>query len=750
MDLGVGYNAQTGELLSAANCLEDPHDSVVRNPLFNQTERAVTVIRNAAELAAALEIGATFSFLVGPVTVNVNSELVTLMKRSSESLFALVVVDRRVAEYRLERPTLARSLGDIEPEAFARRCGDHFVQSIVTGARYVGLIQITARTAADNARIASELTGRFAPLGVAITGGFSLALRQLASEYRVRIHAVSQGLYEPNVLSVDAESLDDYGMVAQDFDDYGSADLSAEAVERQNQALLNGDLERFFSDINAFYAESQHITAAADYREHALLATIESYDSLLGQGGQSTGLSPSAARRQELAEAVQDYSLLAEQIETVLRFPDDYVPPGGHEADDGSSLSPTVPQGGLVDIDGLTSLAARVRHGQRVLEHLAMVCSRQRNPRCPAPAELEALDVVSPDEVRRLMPERRIGLPDSCGTLKTLHGVGDDGEYTLYLGGRQDQPYRAYCEGMGDGDDSHPAAFLQLGPGRHNGCASGSRPPFNYGMFSLASGVLPPSSCNEEATTGSWGEWSAVFDRLPLHITPDYVVVADGDALAGSLTPRFGAATTCTEHPFASTNAVVGGWHPEKMANIDLRETPWRIAPWVGWDEPTAPEVIVGDADLVDFEEAVARAADRGGELVTVVDEAIIESLLEALEQTDSVWPIWLGLRCDVGDDRYRWLSGLDYAYAPWLPHPHSPCETPQCVALHADGLWEALPCETQAGFAVQYGLETSLARVSPDGRLVDLYLSSLDESCVTLEPQRDLVLQYAGEWEER
>lgn len=737
MDLGVGYNMRTGEILSAAQCLAS--FEMVRNPVLNRTEKNLIVVRNKDEFKGILGIGGGASFLVGPVTVNLAAHFAGLMDEKSTSVFALVVLDRKIAEYRIAGPTLsdqplapyglsmaARELYSQDRTTFEQVCGDHFVQSIVTGGRFVGLIEIEASSASNKLAIEASLSGRFNPLGVTVTGSFLLQLEDLASRYRMRIHVVSQGVASPSMFDVDVDALAQYPV----------GDNPEEQERQYLQEIAHRDLEGFLSEVSAFYRKMDPLEAEADYRQHAFLATVDGYEQLVA----GSSIDPTAILliRQSIADRLDTYDDLGRRLRESIDSPERF------EWDDASPSH--------TSRDFLEDMLVEVRHALRMLESVARRCSRAFEPQCLSESELTQLPIKSVEEVAASLPRRKNLLPTTCLELQKHFNVRSDGVQTLYLGGDQNKPFDVYCERMGDhpndGTDATPQPYLAVGAQGTQRVSEGTQPPFNFSIHIASGGQASNDAVDDAAADLPPDELVSVFERVPVHINPDSVIVSwlePADGLG-----RYGAASTCSEHPFVRGNAEGSLWPSDKMANIDLRRTSFYVAPTVAW-QGRAPVEWVSEED--GYHQALADAQVRGGSLATVTSDQDHQELSQQLQHMEPEGAAWIGLRCLSGEDRFQWESGYAFDYTPWLQHPEGTCVQEQCVALTASGAFVIEDCEARLTYLIEYGksdfavvpteasddLETERAQM-------DLFLSSLDGSCAYLEPQDDLILLYHSE----
>ncbi len=173
-------------------------------------------------------------------------------------------------------------------------------------------------------------------------------------------------------------------------------------------------------------------------------------------------------------------------------------------------------------------------------------------PVADAPALVDAPPVVDVPTPVDVAPPDVPARPSTCALVRRANPAAPDGEYTLYVAGDGDRPWRAWCHRM----SATPTEYLPL---------ASTSPTANASQYT-AGGYRPGTSVR------------TTYQRV--RIDPVTLAVNIGDQTfatsRGRITITAGAITSM---PFSVAADCVDGFVRSGVANVDLRGTPFAVAP---------------------------------------------------------------------------------------------------------------------------------------------------------------------------
>jgi hypothetical protein len=423
MDLGVGLDVTSQTVLSQARCLDlTGNESEIESHSYATEIVKYNVVRDKSELRQLLDISAKMSGIIGALRLGIEAQYYDEIIRDENSVYLLVSLDLLTRTYSLKHPTMTldgfdglderadnhngsvpntiRNYFATDYDEFRKKCGDRYLDGVVTGGRYIAVLEIKTTNRFDKNLIAGQLEGTYLPFMITVRGKLELMLEKLHETHQVKVHVVSRGDNRADTV-VSLQSLD------------GPTDATVPD--------LVDDLNRFRQEVIA--ADANASTSAFGYRRSAMYALFGSYEqtTLLDQG-------PDPQERLDAmgayAEAFEDYELIERDAADVLLRPARY-----QVADDM-----------LVE---LTQREAQL--SQNALELASQRCALARDPTCQPVA---SLGLSTPQALRGTLPlPLSVGARD-CREVRELRNDYKDGEKEVYLGGRFDRPFALYCSGM--------------------------------------------------------------------------------------------------------------------------------------------------------------------------------------------------------------------------------------------------------------------------------------------------------------
>lgn len=711
MDLGTGIDTATGGVLSQADCLDFSGQAVEIESYSYTPERSrFRVFRDKSELREVLDISGKISATFGVVRVGIEAEYYDEIVRDENSIFVLVEYDVLTRGYSIISPTMTvdgldgrngrpdnrdgsvpgsiRNYFGSDYDVFRRKCGDRYLHGVVTGGRYVAVLEVRTTNRLDKNLVAGELEGTYLPLMITVRGGLELFFEDLETNHEVKVHVLSRGdNRSDNVVSLSGLEQPDEMLVSDLIDD----------IKRFRAAVVKADEEAAGSTLG--------------YRRGALYAMYSSYDSTAkevprdgrpAQGGPEGSPRQARSNQVEQLQAYRDafasYTNLAKHARDALVRPDRYA-----EA----------------DAVALELVETEARWSQSMLERASGRCALALSPVCRS---LEQLGLTGPEELQEKLPMPRAPRPRDCKEVRDRLGDTEDGEKIVYLGGRSDEPFSLWCADMEKAD---PVAYLSL---RVFDPASQS-PGTNYARVlggNDVDGAVVPDALS-------------IYEKLRVHISDDGLVVVPGQAdfvVDGAGTPQ----PDDEQVPWGSARTCRRGRRLAAVA--DLSGTGFAFADDVN-HRIVEPSVYV-ETEPMTWVEAYRFAQSNDAHLLHVSDVREQTEAAQLLKDY-GIKGAWMGMMNSRSRHRtFRWMDRAHTPYRNWAPgFPRARPREQACAWLDDEGLFRDGPCRERRPFVAERrrvrfeaeGAHAQELRLFVDGRL----------NCGTVVPEPELRLRYVG-----
>lgn len=487
MDLGVGMDVASQAVLSQADCLDFAGEAAEIESHSYATEISrYRVLRDKEELRELLDISAKMSGTFGVVRVGIEATYYDEIVRNDNSVYVLVQHDVLTRGYSIKDarmtvdgfdglegrpdnrdgsvPGTIRSYFRNDNDLFRRKCGDRYLHSVVTGGRYVAVLEVKTTNRYDKNLLEGELKGTYLPLMISITGRLELLLEELETNHEVRVHVVSRGDNRTdNVVSLSGLEQPDPMLVSE----------------------LVDDVNRFRAAVIA--ADEAASTSPLGYRHSPMYAMFASYQSAANEvpGGGYPVEQLEQMRRYR--EAYERYTEVERTARQVLLQPERYQPAN--------------------DLD--VELVAREAHySGQALERASSRCAMHTAPVC---RPVDSLGLPTVQDLRERLPGPAPMLPRDCRQVRAMFGDTEDGDKLVYLGGRADQPFWLWCADMAEAE---PVAYLSLGVFD----PPSGQPGTNYAR----------SLGGTDARDVEWPDRLSIYEKLQVHVSDDGLVVVPG------------------------------------------------------------------------------------------------------------------------------------------------------------------------------------------------------------------------------
>ncbi|WP_050491656.1 hypothetical protein [Clostridium botulinum] len=218
MNLGIGFNRATNDIhpspaLDGVDIYRDlpnanGQEVLFRVELVSSTESIMEKLNVSAR--ASLKYGITGS---GSARINFSS----LFKQNSYSIYVVVqvIVTNKQTLLDMSKVTLKKEAAKMyknDPESFLKQYGDSFIYGLITGGEFIGVLEITSKTASELNEIRAAISGK---ASVGLWSGnasvsFKQAMQKITSDYEMKATVYRQGgigalnVVEPDQLIKDA------------------------------------------------------------------------------------------------------------------------------------------------------------------------------------------------------------------------------------------------------------------------------------------------------------------------------------------------------------------------------------------------------------------------------------------------------------------------------------------------------------------------------------------------------------------
>jgi hypothetical protein len=712
MDVGVGLDVVTNDILPNAQCLEMPSSGAVQQgPLRRETVFRYTMATGVEDLRRKAAFAFRFSLDTSVLAIGVEASFLKRFDAHENSVFLIVEAVTELADHH----ALPRGLADAglesllasDYDSFRARCGDRFLTRIISGTSYRAIVEIAARSTQEQLAVAARVSGIYKSLDVAFAGSLSTLLDELARNYNYSVHVLTRG--EGGELFVPGAAL-------------SSQEGDGEVV----------DLE---ADIEAYLERTRGIDTTSDLAAtYPLKAVFTSYAMLSPLGPEPN---PAEAKRELLADYARAVVRLedeAEALRHLLADPDAYQ---------------VVP----ADIPAFGQRRTALLAQAEMLRGEIEACEAQGvRPCTPLPAE-QYLDLA---ELESAVPERKVQTASSCAELQQQHlGVLEVGYHVLHVNNEPDKPYWAYCDSPSSSSQEGMATYLPL---RSRATAF---PEMELSAFEPTAN-FSKAAMGEDPTRRTRGTVVTLFDRVPVRPFVSGLIVDSSPDGRGTTTLSTCRGEACPDSvPFAAAHACDepqplrlaedGSYHTERsaLARIDLRGSPFEVHPGTRFSPSRQPEIV---RTALSCAEAFDESARRGGRLLSIRDDeenGAWADYLAAHRLTET----WLNLKPiypRVPDETlYGWY------YTPAVPNyrnwaeetrlygapPFGPSDL--CATMTNDGWWWEEDSRVRRAFVVEYEKADIEVEFEAANQVVTVYVQDLLGNCARVKSESQLMLLY-------
>ncbi|APF25236.1 MULTISPECIES: hypothetical protein [Clostridium] len=201
MNLGIGFNRATNDIhpspaLDGVDVYRDlpnanGQEVLFRVELVSSTESIMEKLNVSAR--ASLKYGITGS---GSARTNFSS----LFKQNSYSIYVVVqvIVTNKQTLLDMSKVTLKQEAAKMyknDPESFLKQYGDSFIYGLITGGEFIGVLEITSKTASELNEIRAAISGK-ASVGLwsgNASASFEQAMQKITSDYQMKATVYRQG-----------------------------------------------------------------------------------------------------------------------------------------------------------------------------------------------------------------------------------------------------------------------------------------------------------------------------------------------------------------------------------------------------------------------------------------------------------------------------------------------------------------------------------------------------------------------------
>lgn len=603
MRFGSGFKKGVGSLISQADCLNEYRISKINER--NDTIFKLTFIENAQHFKDLVYFRGKMSGVIttqaGPIKLTGETKLSNYIKQNSNNVFIMVEIEAELSDYAVERPVMKIEDGDIggdkegtlrnlykkDYSEFVEKCGDVFLSTVTTGGRYIGVIEIHTDSQYKKNQVTLELSGKYIPLQLTVTGGLNVFVETLASKYQMNIHVISRGIpsHEKIVESLSKEHLN----ADNQLDDAKNDDKLDEnpGPNIDVAPLVKSDIKLFLDDVQNFHDKLKEYEKTS-WESSAYKARFSSYASTAPEIERGTG-SILSQNREDANEQYKDiynnYMELLEKIEDIKFFPEKYF-------SDETGVASLIDDFYLKEID--------IRNSVVDLENIILQCNNNENmcikiDFADQPNGLNMVDVFAELEA---LPVKDAIYPSTCRELQESYAVTEGDNVILYLGNDKNKPWNAFCsspEEVYSGSEitfSNMPGFLQeyLVIENLSTVESDSmRYNFSYAEYDRMDYVPADNdneSPDEDEVLITRINAKSAYRKLKVAVNSDHLAVEsyqssevdevldDQISIAGNTNSFFGSVRTCSDR-----NIYIDGDHEIKPgANADLNGTPFILS----------------------------------------------------------------------------------------------------------------------------------------------------------------------------
>jgi len=725
MYFGAGLDTINGEIHTGANCVK--YAEIVKSGERNQSLFKIDYLDSIDDLIKALRIEVSLSLSFSGVSAEALFRMIDIMDKNKNSLFLLMVLDIEKSDYKILLPEVAHieRLGPLYRDNyknFREICGDKFINTITTGGRYIGLLEIKTSSAYEKFKLHAELHGVYKPMNFKIDIVLDYMKEKFNRDYSYTIHTFTEGALGSSLpIPIEEES----GKPETNFEE-SDDDSEEEIPDEDEESLASLTMEKFFLNADSFKRDIFEIRDdEKGFLKHAYKVRFEPYEQIAY--GYEVGTSHTGANKtlqREYEQLFRDFGEIISETEYVIAHPDEFENTKERERE-------------------LRHIIRNIESYRAVIATEADYCASLGDDACPIIDFKTKYSIPSIPELQKLLPEKIYRYPSTCEEHIELHSTRyGDGEYTLFLGGDITKPFKIICRGMSLGET--PQSFLNLeyrsplpAPGSDINLSPMNN--FSSATYFLDDGI----HLRKEAT---------VFQAYKVDITQEYLVILpnqnryvktvsyDGKEIGQHSRPA--SANNCGNSEYYELENEAQIRHITRGANINLRETPFIIASEMRWIANQTFEYV--DTPKT-FEDALKDAAEKGGFLLTTHTEQENSFFTRVLDSY-GVEDVWINLK-ESSECEYDWLNlQSETAYRNWdVLEPnncHGSIET--AVLMKSGGKWEDVPASELHSYIIEYGKPEYSIDKSEDGKEVTVKVTNSLGGCTKVEPvENGIILKY-------
>jgi len=431
LDFGIGLDAVSQNVRS--NCFEKSITSE-QTPGRIVTKIKVKIVKEQSELESVLGISGSTRLNIGLWTASAGARYLNERQSHVNSVFAVVSTEVEGYQYSAKNIRLTEKnekLWEDDYVKFRDKCGDLYLDSITTGGKYLGIIEIMTSSTQEKNQVASSLTGRG---GMAeLTSDFKNSLNEISQQYRLDFEEIIIG-----------------GSPKQEEGEVG--EITIESMIKKAQRFAVDDFDPKVASYKVLFKEYRLV---ADDPAGDVVAHKKAMDSLV--------------------EYYDKYYELWEDLQYIQAHPGDYPKVKGWEVE----LS-----------DGETYAVEALQHYdpnenrrymgfiQKMLNDILTAATDCESASGKCSSKVPPNMVSDYNTILYEFPVDEVHPPRNCADIKVMFPMLGDDEYTVYYQGKEDQPYKVYCHNL---QTNNPIEYLTLIKFNRSGMSAGGADAYYRG-----------------------------------------------------------------------------------------------------------------------------------------------------------------------------------------------------------------------------------------------------------------------------
>jgi len=387
-------------------------------------EYKVKIIKTTSELQN--ELGVSSNARLGIGAWEASSEAKYLRSQESKTYSVYAVASSFVTSteyyYDVELTEKAQNVLKRDYVQFRDTCGDYYLQKIITGGKYVGIIEIKTQSSKDQSTVMSALSGKGPMAGGEVD--MSSRIKKVSESYSLDIKEFISGGSGNITNAVNFEQMLEN---ARNFSKNVSIGGPAESSYKVYYMDYQSELE--FSTSDNFYAHRAALDKLADY--------YDKYQALLPE------LQHIHAHINNYPDEIRDWKItLGDGKEYTL----DKVQKWGK---------------------GVFAKKGVIQSMLAAIEDAAKDC-RDNPGDCSS--KLPDYMVSHYNDIVNAFPLEEVSYCENCAQIAEKYPTLGDDEYTLYYQGKEEQPYTVFCQGLKSWE---PKEYLTLNYTNRSGMSAG-------------------------------------------------------------------------------------------------------------------------------------------------------------------------------------------------------------------------------------------------------------------------------------